>query len=46
MVRPQPLGRYPNPDAANGGFLNVDSHITDTQITSSALEYGRHKLKR
>ena len=34
---PQPLGRYPNPDAANGGFLNIDSHVTNTQITSSAL---------
>lgn len=34
---PQPLGRYPNANAANGGYLNVDSHVGNTQITSSQL---------
>jgi len=34
---PQAIGRWPNLNAANGGYLNVDSHVTDTQITSSAL---------
>ncbi|MBS1531716.1 MAG: right-handed parallel beta-helix repeat-containing protein [Bacteroidetes bacterium] len=33
----QQIGRYPNADAANSGYLNIDSHITDTQITSAAL---------
>ena len=33
----QPLGRYPNLDAVNSGYLNVDSHVAGTQITSSAL---------
>ena len=34
---PQPMGRWPNADAGAGGYLNVDSHVTDTQITSAAL---------
>jgi len=33
----QQIGRYPNADAANSGYLNVDSHTGDTQITSAAL---------
>ncbi len=33
----QPLGRYPNADAANAGYLNIDSHTADAQIVSSAL---------
>jgi len=33
----QPLGRWPNADAANNGYLNVDSHVGNTQITSAAL---------
>ncbi len=33
----QPLGRYPNFDATNSGYLNIDSHLAGTQITSSAL---------
>jgi len=33
----QPLGRYPNADAPNSGYLNIDSHTNDAQIVSSAL---------
>jgi parallel beta-helix repeat protein len=33
----QQIGRWPNTDAANNGYLNIDSHVTGTQITSSAL---------
>jgi parallel beta-helix repeat protein len=33
----QPMGRYPNYNTTNGGYLNVDSHVAGTQITSSAL---------
>jgi parallel beta-helix repeat protein len=33
----QPLGRYPNADAANAGYLNIDSHTADAQIVSSVL---------
>lgn len=33
----QQIGRYPNVDAANNGYLNVDSHVADTQITSAGL---------
>ena len=29
-----PLGRYPNPDAANKGYLTVQSHAGKTQLTS------------
>lgn len=36
----QPIGRYPNLNAANSGYLNVDSHVANTQITSSALSTG------
>lgn len=33
----QPLGRYPNLSDPNSGYLNIDSHVAGTQITSSAL---------
>ena len=33
----QPLGRYPNPTATNGGYLNIDSHTANTQVVSSQL---------
>jgi len=33
----QPMGRWPNANTANAGYLNVDSHVGDTQITSAAL---------
>ncbi|ARK09617.1 PA14 domain-containing protein [Fibrella sp. ES10-3-2-2] len=29
-----PLGRYPNPDAGNKGYLTVQSHVGKTQLTS------------
>ncbi|WP_460938545.1 right-handed parallel beta-helix repeat-containing protein [Spirosoma humi] len=31
---PLPLGRYPNPDAPNRGYLTVQSHTGATQLTS------------
>jgi len=34
---PQQIGRWPNADAANSGYLKLDSHVAGTQITSSAL---------
>ncbi|MFI5162847.1 MAG: right-handed parallel beta-helix repeat-containing protein [Sphingobacteriales bacterium] len=33
----QPLGRYPNANTVNSGYLNIDSHTADAQIVSSAL---------
>jgi len=33
----QSIGRYPNLSATNAGYLNVDTHILNTTITSSAL---------
>ncbi len=33
----QAIGRYPNTNANNSGFLTVDSHSGGTQITSSGL---------
>ena len=34
---PQAMGRYPNSDAANKGYLTIDSYIGNTQITDSEL---------
>jgi parallel beta-helix repeat protein len=34
---PQAIGRWPNLDAAKSGYLNVDSHVNDSQITSAGL---------
>lgn len=34
---PQAIGRWPNLDAANSGYMNVDSHVNDSQITSAGL---------
>ena len=33
----QQISRWPNADAANNGYLNIDSHTGDTQIVSAAL---------
>ncbi len=33
----QHIGRYPNAGAANNGYLNIDSHIGKTSITSSSI---------
>ena len=33
----QPIGRYPKVSAANGGFLNFESHSGDGQITDNQL---------
>jgi parallel beta-helix repeat protein len=33
----QALGRYPNPDAANKGWLTVKSHVGKTQLTDNSL---------
>ncbi|MFB9844528.1 right-handed parallel beta-helix repeat-containing protein [Mucilaginibacter ginsenosidivorans] len=33
----QPIGRYPNANATNGGYLNIDSHTANTQVVSSQL---------
>jgi len=34
---PQPIGRYPNADAANKGYVTLTAHVGDTQITSTTL---------
>lgn len=34
---PQRIGRYPNSDAANGGYLTLESHNTNTSITDNEL---------
>ncbi len=33
----QGIGRYPNLNAANGGYLNIDANDGSTQITSNSL---------
>ena len=33
----QGIGRYPNKDAANGGYLTINSHSGTTELTSSQL---------
>ncbi|MBA2613093.1 MAG: carbohydrate-binding protein [Bacteroidetes bacterium] len=33
----QDIGRWPNLNTTNKGYLNVDSHINGTQLTSSSL---------
>lgn len=49
--QPQALGRYPNADAANGGYLNYESHsgstsITDNQLTTSTNWVGAEVVIR
>ena len=34
---PKAIGRYPNPSASNGGYLNIDSHDGPQQVTGSQL---------
>lgn len=34
---PQQLGRYPNAETPDGGYLNIDAHIGQTSLTSSSL---------
>ncbi|HZG25630.1 MAG TPA: right-handed parallel beta-helix repeat-containing protein, partial [Chitinophagaceae bacterium] len=34
---PQPMGRYPNKNASNGGYLTVDSHQALSEITDKDL---------
>jgi parallel beta-helix repeat protein len=34
---PQQIGRYPNTDAPNGGYLNIDAHTGRTAISCSSL---------
>lgn len=33
----QQLGRYPNANSTNGGYLKIDTHIGKTQISSASL---------
>ncbi len=33
----QAIGRYPNLNSANGGYLTIDSHSGNTELTSSQL---------
>lgn len=33
----QPMGRYPNSNSANGGYLSIDSHNGTVSITDAAL---------
>ncbi|HZX58924.1 MAG TPA: right-handed parallel beta-helix repeat-containing protein, partial [Mucilaginibacter sp.] len=33
----QPIGRYPNANTPNAGYLNIDSHTGDAQVVSSQL---------
>ncbi len=35
--RALPLGRYPNPDAPNKGYLTIASHVDSTQLTGAGL---------
>lgn len=32
-----PIGRYPNANAANGGYLTITSHVNNSSITGSTL---------
>ena len=48
---PQALGRYPNADAANGGYLNYESFsgstsITDNQLTTATNWVGAEAVVR
>ncbi len=36
----QPMGRWPNRDAANGGYARVQSHADTTSITDASLSSG------
>lgn len=38
----QPIGRYPNANAAQGGYLNVDAYQGNTSIFSAALAGGKN----
>src|ERR1035437_955962 len=33
----QQIGRYPNADATNKGYLTINSHVGNTQLTSTSL---------
>lgn len=35
--RVEPMGRYPNADAANKGYLTYESHVGNTRITDNQL---------
>lgn len=32
-----PIGRWPNSGTSNGGYMTIDSHVSNTSITDSAL---------